>query len=149
MKAKKLKIQVKTSKFSIPLPALRFSTVRWISKLIFKYCPSKVVVGTHKSSENEIMGTILTAAALLFLGYEGFGLITNTAEDIENPRKNIPRALYLSVIMVMLIYVLVSISVVGNLSIPAITKTSDYALAAAAKPFAGSLGFTVMISSWL
>lgn len=59
MKAKKLKIQVKTSKFSIPLPALRFSTVRWISKLIFKYCPSKVVVGTHKSGENEIMENIL------------------------------------------------------------------------------------------
>lgn len=59
MKAKKLKIQVKTGKFSIPLPALRFSTVRWISKLIFRYCPSKVVVGTHKSSENEIMENIL------------------------------------------------------------------------------------------
>lgn len=58
MKAKKLKIQVKTGKFSIPLPAFRFSTVRWISKLIFK-CPSKVVVGTHKSSENEIMKSIL------------------------------------------------------------------------------------------
>lgn len=28
---------------------------------------------------------ILTASALLFLGYQGFGLITNTAEDIENP----------------------------------------------------------------
>ncbi|KAF5086449.1 hypothetical protein [Methanobacterium aggregans] len=59
MKAKKLKIQVKTSKFSIPLPALRFSTVRWVSKLIFKYCPSKVVAGAHKSSENEIIESIL------------------------------------------------------------------------------------------
>ncbi len=45
MKAKKLKIDVKTSKFSIPIPALRFSTLRWISKMVFKYCPSKIREG--------------------------------------------------------------------------------------------------------
>lgn len=91
------------------------------------------------------LGSILTAAALLFLGFEGFGLITNTAEDIVNPRKNVPRALYLSVIMVILIYLAVSVAVVGNLSIPDVTKTADYALAAAAAPFAGSFGFTIMV----
>jgi amino acid transporter len=91
------------------------------------------------------VGNILTGAALLFLGYEGFGLITNTAEDIENPRKNIPRALYLSVILVTLIYVAVSIVVVGNLAIPDIAKTADYALATAAATFAGSIGFTIMV----
>jgi amino acid transporter len=91
------------------------------------------------------LGSILTSAALLFLGFEGFGLITNTAEDIENPRKNVPRALYLSVIIVILIYVTVSLAVVGNLSIPDVTKTADYALAAAAAPFAGSLGFAIMV----
>lgn len=90
-------------------------------------------------------GNIFVGAALLFLGYEGFGLITNAAEDIENPRKNIPKALYISVIMVMLIYLAVSIVVVGNLSIPYISKTADYALAAAAAPFAGSIGFTIMV----
>ena len=42
---------------------------------------------------------ILTASALLFLGYQGFGLITNTAEDIKNPEKNIARALYIAVLL--------------------------------------------------
>ena len=87
---------------------------------------------------------ILTASALLFLGYQGFGLITNTAEDIKNPEKNISRALYLAVVLVMLIYVLVSLVVVGNLSITEIAKTADYALAVAAEPFAGSIGFTII-----
>ena len=91
------------------------------------------------------IGNILTGAALLFLGYEGFGLITNTAEDMDNPRKTLPKALYLSVILVMVIYVIVSVSVVGNLAIPEISKTADYALAAAAEPFAGSIGFTIMV----
>ncbi|WP_292612673.1 APC family permease [Methanobacterium sp. BAmetb5] len=91
------------------------------------------------------LGNIFIGAALLFLGYEGFGLITNAAEDIEEPRKNIPRALYISVILVILIYLAVSVAVVGNLSIPEISKTADYALAAAAAPFAGSIGFTIMV----
>ncbi len=88
---------------------------------------------------------VLTGAAFLFLGYEGFGLITNTAEDIDNPQKNIPRALYLAVIFVMLIYVAVSIAVVGNLSLPEIKQTADYALASAAQPFAGAIGFTIIV----
>ena len=42
MKATKLKIYVKTGKFSFPIPALRFSMLRWISKIIIKCCPSKM-----------------------------------------------------------------------------------------------------------
>ena len=53
MKAKKLKIYVKTSKFAIPIPALRFSTIRWISKVIFKYCPPKVRSPKSKSELGE------------------------------------------------------------------------------------------------
>ncbi|MGZ4857383.1 MAG: APC family permease, partial [Methanobacteriaceae archaeon] len=91
------------------------------------------------------INNVLTGAALLFLGYEGFGLITNTAEDIDKPQENIPRALYLAIIIVMLIYVAVSIAVVGTLSLPVIKQTADYALAAAAQPFAGAIGFTIIV----
>ncbi|PKL67152.1 MAG: hypothetical protein CVV28_07030 [Methanobacteriales archaeon HGW-Methanobacteriales-1] len=42
MKARKLKIYVKTDKFSIPIPALRFSTFRWITKTIIRLCPPKI-----------------------------------------------------------------------------------------------------------
>jgi len=91
------------------------------------------------------INNVLTGAALLFLGYEGFGLITNTAEDIDDPQKNIPRALYLAVIIVMLIYVVVSITLVGNLTILEIKQTADYALAAAVAPFAGAIGFSIIV----
>ncbi len=52
MKAKKLKIRVKTDKFSIPLPALRISTYRWISKQILKYYPSKAKKGSSQPGEH-------------------------------------------------------------------------------------------------
>lgn len=36
VKAKKLKIYIKSADFSYPIPAFRFRTIRWISKLIIK-----------------------------------------------------------------------------------------------------------------
>jgi len=52
----------------------------------------------------------------VFLAYQEFGLITNTVEDIKNPETNLPRAIYLSIILVVIIYVSVSLAVIGNLS---------------------------------
>jgi amino acid transporter len=87
---------------------------------------------------------ILFGAGVLFIGYEGFGLVANAAEDMANPRELLPKALYLSVVSVILIYVAVSLAVVGNLDIGAIVKAKDYALAEAAKPFLGDFGFRLI-----
>ena len=87
---------------------------------------------------------ILFGAGVLFIGYEGFGLVANAAEDMDNPRKLLPKALYLSVIIVILIYVAVSVAVVGNLDIHSILRAKDYALAEAAKPFLGDFGFRLI-----
>ena len=98
---------------------------------------SKLALSNMPQTTNIFFG-----AAIVFLAYEGFGLITNTAEEIESPKKKLPRALYLAVIITMAIYVLVSLTVLGNLPIADIIGAKDYALAAAAKPFLGKLGFT-------
>jgi amino acid transporter len=87
---------------------------------------------------------IFFASAIVFLAYEGFGLITNAAEDMQDPKKTLPRALYLSVLIVIAIYVGVSLVVVGNLPLPEIVKAKDYALAEAAKPFLGLWGFKII-----
>jgi amino acid transporter len=87
---------------------------------------------------------ILVGTGVLFIGYEGFGLITNTAGDMSDPRKMLPRALYLSVLLVVLLYVAVSVAVSGNLTTAQIAASRDYALAAAAKPFLGQIGFKLV-----
>lgn len=92
---------------------------------------------------------IAYAAVVLFLAYEGFGLITNAAEDMKDPGKTLPRAIYLSVLITMSIYVLVSLAVVGNLTVQEIVRARDYALAEAARPFLGSMGFTFMAAAAL
>ncbi len=88
---------------------------------------------------------ILFGAALIFIAYEGFGLITNTAEDMKNPRRTLPRALYFSVLLVILIYFTVSMNVVGHLPIKDIVAAKDYALAKAAVPFLGKIGFVIIV----
>ncbi len=88
---------------------------------------------------------ILFAAALIFIAYEGFGLITNTVEDMKNPQKTLPRALYFSVLIVILIYVTVSMNVVGHLPVKNIVLARDYALAEAARPFLGQIGFVIIV----
>ena len=95
-------------------------------------------------SQRPHVSNIFFAAGIVFLGFEGFGLITNAAEDMRSPKKTLPRALYMSVVIVIGIYVLVSLVVIGNLSAPAITNAKEYALAEAAKPFLGLIGFKVM-----
>jgi amino acid transporter len=88
--------------------------------------------------------SILFGAGVLFIGYEGFGLVTNAAGDMRNPRTMLPRALYTSVILVIVLYLAVSLTVTGNLSDAAIEHAKDYALAEAARPFLGEFGFRLI-----
>jgi len=87
---------------------------------------------------------LFAGAIIFFLSYMGFGLITNASENIENPSRNVPRAIYISILLVIFIYVSVSLVAIGNLSIPTLVKAQDNALAVAAKPFLGSAGFTLL-----
>ncbi len=87
---------------------------------------------------------VLFGAGVLFIGYEGFGLVTNAARDMRNPAIMLPRALYISVILVIIIYLAVSLTVTGNLSDHEIERAKDYALAEAARPFLGEFGFRLI-----
>jgi amino acid transporter len=87
---------------------------------------------------------ILFGAGVLFIGYEGFGLVTNAAANMRDPKTMLPRALYTSVILVIVIYLAVALTVSGNLSDAEIERAKDYALAEAAKPFLGDSGFRLI-----
>jgi amino acid transporter len=83
----------------------------------------------------------LFGSVIFFLSYMGFGLIVNASENIKNPEKNIPRAIYISIAIVMFVYVGVSMAAVGNLPVDRLVTLGENALAEAAKPFLGKFGF--------
>jgi amino acid transporter len=87
---------------------------------------------------------LVAGGMIIFLAYEGFELIANTAENVKNAKKTLPRAYYSSVGFVIVLYILVSLVTVGNLSVPEIVAAKDYALAEAARPFMGYFGFTLI-----
>ncbi|NIJ45083.1 amino acid transporter [Wenyingzhuangia heitensis] len=87
---------------------------------------------------------LLTAGMVIFVAYEGFELIANAAPDIVNPKKNIPKAYYGSVIFVIFLYVIIAAITVGSLDFSVIATAEDYVLAEAAKPMLGKLGFTII-----
>ena len=100
----------------------------------------------HKLSPSnyESILKIMTGGLIIFLAYEGFELIANTAADIEDPQKNLPKAYYAAVITTIFVYVLVAAVAVANLTYEQVQKYSDFALAIAAKPFLGEFGFVLI-----
>ncbi len=87
---------------------------------------------------------MIHASVIFFLSYMGFGLVTNMSENMENPRKNVPRAIIISIIIVSIVYVLVALVAVGNLPLKQLIASQDNALAVAAKPFIGNFGFMLI-----
>ncbi len=87
---------------------------------------------------------IMTGGLIIFLAYEGFELIANTAQDVEDPERTLPKAFYAAVTTVIFVYVLVSAVAVANLTYEEVQKYQDYALAVAAKPFLGQAGFVLI-----
>ena len=87
---------------------------------------------------------VFSSVALTFFAFEGFRVITNTAEDMDNPGKTMLKAMTVAIVFVMVLYVAVTFAVFGNLPLPEIIKAQDYALAEAAKPAFGHIGFTIM-----
>ena len=51
---------------------------------------------------------------LTFIAFQGFEVIAQSSEEIKNPRKNIPRAVFLSLLIVVPIYILVAITAIGT-----------------------------------
>ena len=93
--------------------------------------------------------SIFTAGMIIFVAYEGFELIANSAEDIKNPVKNLPRAFYMSVLFVVVLYILISLVTVGVVSEDKLMAAKDYALAVAAEPALGHIGFIIVSVSAL
>ncbi len=87
---------------------------------------------------------LVAGGMIIFLAYEGFELIANAAEDVQDPARTLTRAYYISVVFVIVLYVLVAVAAVGSVPTAALVHARDYALAIAARPSLGSAGFVMI-----
>ncbi len=93
---------------------------------------------------NRGSSNVLKGAALIFVAYEGFELIPNAINEMRNPTKELYKGIMLSIVITILIYILVSLVAVANLTAEAVSKYKEYALAVAAEPFLGKVGFILI-----
>jgi len=113
--------------------------------VVFAAAGSLTIDFSHMSMDKWMpLPSVITGGLIIFLAYEGFELIANTARDIKEPQKNLPRAYYASVLFVIALYVWIAVVTVGNLTFEEAKSAQDYVLAKAAEPFFGHIGFVII-----
>ncbi|ERG96126.1 APC family permease [Haloquadratum walsbyi] len=79
--------------------------------------------------------SILPAMGLTFIAFEGYDLITTVTEEVENPRENIPKAIFLSLAATVIIYALVVTVAIGTLGASGLAQAGEAGIANAATSF--------------
>lgn len=64
-----------------------------------------------------VMG-VLSAMGLTFIAFEGYEIITRSAEEVKNPEKNIPRAIFLSIGTSVILYLMIAVVMLGTTQAP-------------------------------
>ena len=101
-------------------------------------------------------GGIFAAMGLTFIAFEGYEIIAQTSEEVDNPKRNVPRAIFLSLLIVVPIYLLVAVVAVGAVQAPAGMAVTEYlgakketALVTAADQFFRGGGLMILVGGLL
>jgi amino acid transporter len=87
---------------------------------------------------------IISSVALTFFAFLGFGIITFTARDLAKPARQLPRAMYLALGIATVIYLGISLGVFGTLTVDKVISSGGTAIAVAAEPTLGRVGYWLM-----
>jgi len=105
-------------------------------------------VGAFKTTEWSING-IAIATGILYINYQGFGVVTNSSNAMQAPQKELPLAMFSALILVTIAYILVSTAAILLLTPAQMAIDNGHVLADAAHIAAGKLGFAVIGASAL
>lgn len=98
------------------------------------------IINKPSSSSFNIIGSV----GLTFFAYAGFGMMTNASGEVKNPKKTIPRAIFIAILFVMFLYTTLCLIVLGNIPLEEIKKHADTAIAIASRPVLGNAGFFII-----
>lgn len=88
-------------------------------------------------------GNFVNAVVLANLSFAGFAVIANTGGSVAS-KTVIARAIAIAIGLVGIVYIALDLSVFGSIPLAKIESAKDYALAAAAQPTLGAIGFTIV-----
>ncbi|WP_439881049.1 APC family permease [Pontibacter sp. MBLB2868] len=88
--------------------------------------------------------TAIIGAATIFMAYEGFQLLSYDYDDINNPKKTLPKATISAVIAVIFIYILVALGAAMLVGAGTIVAQKEVALSVAGKQALGTAGLVLV-----
>ncbi|MDX1800332.1 MAG: APC family permease [Marinobacter sp.] len=88
---------------------------------------------------------ILVVASITFVAFEGFQLVINAVDEMDDPERNIPRAIYAAVFLAVLIYVVIAFGAILAIPFADIIQNKEYALASGAGQVLGHWGTDLVI----
>lgn len=88
---------------------------------------------------------IFVAMGVLLIAFEGYEIIAQSAEEVKNPEKNIPRAILLSVGIVTLLYVLLLFALLAIIPVEEISSLGEFAVIGGISQVVPKYGAGIMI----
>jgi amino acid transporter len=98
----------------------------------------------ENNSESSII-SIFIVASLTFVAFEGFQLVINAVNEMEDPDVNISKSIYISLTLAMIIYFVLSLGAILAIPFESIIQNQEYALAAGADKILGHWGTDLVI----
>jgi amino acid transporter len=95
------------------------------------------------------LSSLFVVASITFVAFEGFQLAIHAYEEVEDPRKNVPRAIYASVSIATVLYVLIAEAALRAIPHQQLIAGKEYALAAGTSDILGSWGLGLVIAGAL
>ena len=87
---------------------------------------------------------VVRSVGLTFLAYAGYGVMANAAGKVSHPERTIPRAIFLAISVVIVLYVGLALVVVDSISSTELIQHTNTAVAEAARPVLGSFGYVIV-----
>ena len=95
------------------------------------------------------VGSLFFVAALTFVAFEGFQLTIHAYSEVNDARRNVPRAIYISIAVAGVIYVLLAEGALWALDKSQIIEDKEFALAAGASAALGPAGYAMVLGAAL
>jgi len=90
---------------------------------------------------------VLGSLALTFFAFTGFATISNAAERMQDPVRDLPRAMYTSIGIVIVLYVALAMAITAVVSEQELVSSGAKLLPIAARSIFGEVGYQVLLVS--
>ena len=97
------------------------------------------------------LGGLAAAMGLTFIAFEGYEVIVQSGEEVKNPKRNIPRAIFISLALVVFMYCLIAFVSIGAIFPPGVAAwqfiglNGDLGISKAAELFMPYGAFVVLV----